>query len=873
MKTEIAHKIKLADYKPYPFNIQKTGLIFELGLERTIVKSRLVISRKKDFDDDKILLNGENLEIISIKINGKEQTQADYKYENGILELKAFDDFILETIVAINPSLNKALSGLYVSSNRFCTQCEAEGFRNITFFPDRPDVLSIYFVRLEADKKDFPTLLANGNLVSYGDYEDGRHFAEWDDPWPKPSYLFALVAGEFDQIKDKFKTVNDDIIELNIYVDKGDAPRALYAMDALKRSMKWDEENYLRVYDLDVFNIVAVRDFNAGAMENKGLNIFNSSLLLADSQTATDADYSRIESVIAHEYFHNWSGNRVTCRDWFQLSLKEGFTVFRDQEFSADMRSRAVTRIQNIIALRARQFPEDQGPNAHSVRPHEYAAIDNFYTSTIYEKGAEIIRVAQNIIGETEFLAGAINYFETNDGKAATIEDWLFALRAASENPLAGIERWYSQAGTPIVDVDLKLENQKLTLKLSQFTPNTPNQENKDWVPIPISFAFYNRDGERIIIDLEGGNKANLVNINFAAKDLELQFDNFNEKPILSIHRGFTAPVIVRANLDENELAILAQYDNDPYKKWESLQEIARNDLIKGANLIANNKIYVPSEALLKAYGMALENANQDMAYCALLLQMPTTNELILLMGEAIPEAIFNAREVLAKAIYNNFKTKLLEIHNSYDYDGEFIPNAQGEGMRALNNQALYYLGMGQDGAKIARNAFENAKNMTDTMGALSILSFLGGAEFKKSMDEFAQRWSNNPLVMDKYYGLLATCPRGDLVENVKQLIEAKDFEITNPNRVRAIIGNFALGSPIGFHSKDGKGYELIAQFILKLDKINPSIAARMATSFERVTKICAPRRELAKNALSKILMQEVSKQLQEIVSGIFKSL
>lgn len=873
MKTEIAQKIKLADYKPYPFNIEKVSLVFELNLVRTIVKSRLVISRKPEFNDEKIALNGEGLEIISIKINGKTQELGDYQYQNGILTLNAAENFVLETIVAINPSANKALSGLYVSSNRFCTQCEAEGFRNITFYPDRPDVLSTFFVRLEAEKQEFPILLSNGNRVSFGDYEDGRHFAEWDDPWPKPSYLFAAVAGDFDQIKDKFKTCEDDEIELNIYVDKGDAPRAYYAMDALKRSMKWDEENYLRVYDLDIFNIVAVRDFNAGAMENKGLNIFNSSLLLADAQTATDADYSRIESVIAHEYFHNWSGNRVTCRDWFQLSLKEGFTVFRDQEFSADMRSRAVTRIQNIIALRARQFPEDQGPNAHSVRPHEYAAIDNFYTSTIYEKGAEIIRVAQNIIGESDFLAGAINYFETNDGKAATIEDWLIALRFASENELMGIERWYSQAGTPIVDVDLSYENQKLILKLSQHTPNTPNQTNKDWVPIPLSFAFYNNNGERLVLDLENGNKANLININFAATDLELQFDNFEEKPILSIHRGFTAPVIMRAKLDENELAILAQYDNDPYKKWESLQEIARNDLMRGANLIAQNQEYLPSDALIKAYGKALENAKLDMAYCALLLQMPTTNELILLMGEAIPEAIFTAREILAKSIYNNFKAQLLEIHNSYDYDGEFIPDAKGEGMRALNNQALYYLGMGENGGQVARNAFEKSQNMTDTMGALSILSFLGGDYFEQSMKEFAQKWSHNPLVMDKYFGLLATCPRGDLVENLRKLIEADDFEITNPNRVRAIVGNFALGSPIGFHRHDGKGYEIIAQFILKLDKINPSIAARLATSFERVTKICAPRRELAKNALSNILVQEVSKQLQEIVSGIFKSL
>lgn len=874
MKTDSQNKIQLSDYKPYPYYIPNLQLVFELEKERTIVSSKMRLELKSGFEEsEKIILNGEGLEIISITRNGETLNENQYSYKDDLLIIEGGNRVELAIKVAINPLKNTALSGLYVSSGRFCTQCEAEGFRRITFWPDRTDVMAHFFVRIQADKELYPTLLANGNLVSFGDFGDGRHFAEWDDPWAKPSYLFALVAGSFDKLSDSFTTMNGNEVELNIYVEQGDSERAKYAMDSLKRSMKWDEENYLREYDLDIFNIVAVRDFNAGAMENKGLNIFNSSLLLADEETATDLDYARIEGVVAHEYFHNWSGNRVTCRDWFQLSLKEGFTVYRDQEFSADMRSHAVNRIQNIIALRARQFAEDNGPNAHSVRPHEYAAIDNFYTSTIYEKGAEVIRVAKNLLGQEAFLAGAINYFEKNDGTAATIEDWLAALRESSQNDLDGIERWYSQAGTPIVTLETRFENNVLELKISQETKDTPNQTNKDWVPIPIDLAFFDENGNRLILDMAQGKKANLISLNHAGKELILRFENMPKKPIVSIMRGYTAPIILNSDHTDEELAVLAQYDDDFYVKWESLQTIARKNLVFGAQEISNGKAYVPSDVLINAYGNALKNAQNDRAYAALLLQLPSTNDLMQIMQDCIPENIFAAREILARAICDTHKSIIEEIHKSYNPSQKFVPDAAGEGQRALNSQCLYYLSFAQNGAQFAKNAYDNSANMTDKMAALSALSRIGGDEFANALAKFKDRFENNALVMDKYYSLRAGSPTGNIISNLETLLKDDGFEITNPNRVRAIIGAFSISNPIGFHQKDGKGYKAICDFLLQYDKVNPSVAARLATAFERVTKVEKPRRDLAKQHIDAILVQGVSKQLHEILGGIIKSL
>lgn len=865
--TEAIKKTKLSEYRKFPFDLFRASLVFQLDAQRTIVKSRLFFKRL-EANCKELVLNGEGVEIVSLKLNGAVLGESDFNYASDLLTIKCdLDNFQLETEVAIDPSANKALSGLYLSGGRLTTQCEAEGMRRITFWPDRPDVLTRYFVRLEADKTAYPYLLSNGNPVSCGEYGDNRHFAEWDDPWPKPSYLFALVAGDFDVLSDSFKKADDDIVELNIFCEKGQTDKAVYAMDSLKRAMKWDEDVYDRLYDLDVFNIVAVRDFNAGAMENKGLNIFNSSLLLADSQTATDADYGRIESVVAHEYFHNWSGNRVTCRDWFQLSLKEGFTVFRDQEFSKDMRSRAVVRIQNVQSLRAAQFPEDQGPNAHPVRPSEYISIDNFYTSTVYNKGAEVISIAKSILGNEAFFKGAINYFETNDGRAATIEDWLEALRKTSGNAMDGMEKWYSQAGTPILEINSEYKDERFVLSIKQHTPDTQNQTKKEWVPIPLSFTFYNENGERIVLSTQDGHQANRLSFVLNRDEMAIDF-HIAERPIFSCLHDFSAPVILKTNRSDEDLAVLAGHDDNSFVRWESLQTIARKAILDAMN----NDTKTP-QSVIKAMANAIHMRDQDAAFSALLLQLPFVGELIQMCENAEPERIFAAREKIAKEISNELKPALLAIHNEYDFAREFVPDAQGEGTRALHNMALYYLSFQNGFDKVLYDCSLKINNMTDHMGVLSALSRIGGEYWQKALSDFETKWKTDDLVMDKWFSIQSSAPLPNIIETIKSLSKRQDFAIENPNRVRSVFGAFAMGNHIGFHSQSGEGYELVCDFLGKYDKINPSVAARLATSFERCVKMNTTRRELAKSAIQELLLKGTSKQLQEIMDSIVKCL
>lgn len=882
MKNDGPQKIHLKDYTPFPFTIGSASLAFALHPTRTIVSAKLSIQKTPDNIDKEIdlILDGEGLEIVEIKINGRALEASHYEYANDKLVVKNPKPakFFLETKVAINPSENKALSGLYMSSNRFCTQCEAEGFRRITFFADRPDVLSHFYVRLEAQKDEYPILLANGNLVAFGDYGDGRHFAEWDDPFFKPSYLFAIVAGgNLDVISDKYTTIEDNEVELNIYVDKGDASKAYYAMDSLKRSMKWDEENYSRAYDLDVFNIVAVRDFNFGAMENKGLNIFNSSLLLADAQTATDFDFSRIESVVAHEYFHNWSGNRVTCRDWFQLSLKEGLTVFRDQEFSADQRSRSVCRIQDVIGLRSRQFLEDNGPNAHSVRPDSYASIDNFYTSTIYEKGAEIIRIAQNILGINDFLAGAVNYFEDNDGRAATIEDWLKALGFGEDERLSGIQYWYSQAGTPIINATSEFDaaNKRFVLNLIQETPDTPNQTGKLPVPIPIKMAFFDRDGMKLrLVDNESDETIQDLNFTFNTKEASLSFEGIPNRPVVSMLRGFSAPVKLISDQSDEDLAILAAHDDDAFVRWEAVQTLARKEIIAAHEILQNGGEFIPSSNLIDIFAKVFDIAKNDYAYGALLLQLPSSGELMQFIKDCEPEHIFKARETISKFVFEKCQAQILQHIKAYDFKQEFKPDAKSAGVRAFLGSCLYLASFAKENAgTILANAFDHAQNMTDTMSALSAFSRLGGDEWQNTLNKFYDKWNSNPLVMDKWFSIQSSSPQGDAIDNFNRLIAHKDFEMTNPNRVRAVAASFGLSNPIGFHRKDGEGYRILVDFILKLDGVNHNVAARLATAFERATMVSPQRRAIAKTQLNRILNEKTSTQLQEIVAGIVKSL
>jgi aminopeptidase N len=878
MRTQNQIAIRLSDYSPYPFSITHTSLAFALDPDRTIVSSRLLIDRKAspEFVSAPLVLDGENLELLEILLNGKAVPQNLYRVtDTGLVIDTVPDSFRLEMKIAFSPAANTALSGLYMSGGRYCTQCEAEGFRRITFWPDRPDVLSRFHVRVEAPKQAFPTLLSNGNRVAMGDFDDGRHWAEWDDPHPKPSYLFALVAGAFDHIEDSFTTMNGREVDLKIYVDIGQSDRAHYAMDALKRSMVWDEEVYGREYDLDVFNIVAVADFNFGAMENKGLNIFNSALVMADAATATDADYEAIESVVAHEYFHNWSGNRVTCRDWFQLSLKEGFTVFRDQEFSADQRSRAVARIKDVKTLRARQFSEDSGPLAHPVRPSSYVKIDNFYTATVYEKGAEVIRVLQSLIGEEAFFQGADIYFAENDGTAATIEDWLIAMRTASDKPLLGFENWYNQAGTPVLNVTCQHDplGKTLTLELRQSTPDTPGQNNKSPVPLPIKLAFFGPEGNQMRLSLAGSRvEADDWLIPMAHDHLTLVFEGASERPVPSLLRGFSAPVRLETNASSDDLALLAACDTDAFVRWDSTQALARTALLDAAQAIkAGQSIHI-DDNLDRALEGALRDAHHDQAFAALMLRLPDVGELMQLKGDCDPEDLHAARQFARRILAQRLDGALNKAFAAYDPGQDFSPSAQAAGTRAFAGAALDLLtatGNDRDALR-AENFFFAARNMTDMMAALGALSEIGGPRFNAALDRFKERFSDNALVIDKWFRVQAMASSGDGIATFLKLRADPAFTLLNPNRVRALGGAFAAGNYKSFHRRDGAGYQVLCELIGDVDALNGSVAARLSTVLESCARVDGARRALAAHCIGSLLSRNsLSSNTREILEKI----
>jgi aminopeptidase N len=882
MRTQNPIAIKLAEYQPFAFSITHASLAIALDPKRTIVTTRLILTRRDTAEakGGALFLNGEELELLEVSLDGQVLPTTAYCLdETGLTLTNVPNEFRLETKVAISPSTNTALSGLYMSGGRYCTQCEAEGFRRITFWPDRPDVLSRFHVRVEAKKADFPTLLSNGNLVATGDYDDGRHWAAWDDPHPKPSYLFALVAGDFDHIEDKFTTMEGRVVDLAIYVDKGQASRAYYAMDALKRAMAWDEDVYARAYDLDVFNIVAVSDFNFGAMENKGLNIFNSALLMAEPQTATDADYEAIEAVVAHEYFHNWSGNRVTCRDWFQLSLKEGFTVFRDQEFSADQRSRAVKRIKDVKTLRARQFSEDGGPLAHPVRPQSYVKIDNFYTATVYEKGAEVIRVLQSLIGEDAFFEGAKLYFDDNDGTAATIEDWLVAMRTASGQPLTGIERWYDQAGTPVLSARSSYDPKAktMTLQLRQSTPDTPGQSNKAPVPLPIRLAFFGPDGQPMRLALAGSQiEADNWLVPMARDALTLVFEGATQRPVASLLRGFSAPVRLDSDATAEDLALLAACDTDPFVKWEATQTIARNTLLDCADKIKAGLPLEIGEDIGRAFDAALRDSQSDPAYAALMLRLPDVGELMQLKGDCDPEDLHAARQFVRRVLAEQLDAHLNAAFAAYDPAQAFSPSAQAAGQRALAGAVLELMtAPGDDRAALrAENFFYASRNMTDMMAALSSLSETGGPRFEAALGRFKDRFHENALVMDKWFRVQAMAPAGDGVATFLALRNDPAFTLLNPNRVRALGGAFAMGNYKNFHRRDGVGYQVICDLIEDVDQVNGAVAARLATALEACARVDAGRRAFAKAAIDKLLRSNaLSDNAREILSKIVEAL
>jgi aminopeptidase N len=854
--------VRLSDYTPPAYLIDEIALVFSLDPEATIVAARSHVRRTGD-SDAPLVLQGERLELQSIAVDGTALTTDQYALEPGKLTIHAPPaSFNLDIVTRISPANNTHLEGLYMSGGRFCTQCEAEGFRAITYMLDRPDVLARYAVRIEADRAAYPTLLANGNMTESGEMENGRHFAVWVDPHPKPSYLFALCAGQYESIHDTFVTRSGRTVQLGIYVDPGDSERARYAMDSLKRAMAWDERAFQREYDLDVFNIVAVRDFNFGAMENKGLNIFNSSLILADAETATDGDFEAIEAVVGHEYFHNWTGNRITCRDWFQLCLKEGLTVYREQEFSADQRSRPVQRIKDVKRLRARQFGEDAGPLAHPVRPSSYQKIDNFYTATVYEKGGEVIRMLKRIIGKDAFDRGMQLYFERRDGTASTVEDFVACFEEASGRDLSTFMRWYEQAGTPVLRARGRYDAAAKTyeLKLSQRIAPTPGQAQKLPAPIPLQVGFIAPDGAIIAAKAEGEEIARTEH-HLVLEDDErtFRFHGVLEKPIPALLRGFSAPVTLDQDLTIAERLAQISHDPDPFTRWEAGQIIARAVLLGEAPEAA--------PALAEALGRELDRAQEDPAFAALALRLPDLTELILAADAPDPEALFAAREKLRREIASALRARLEPIATAPS-ETPFSPAADAAGRRALKAAALDLLAaLGPEMGEIFVAAYDNAQSMTEAAAALEALGTSESPAFDDALERFYARWRDNPLVLDKWFAIQASAPRQDALERAERLRNHADFNTRNPNRVRALVAAFAMRNPRAFHRADGRGYRVLAALAEVIDPNNPALAARLLTPFESWRRFDEGRQTHARAALERLAsLPNLSKNTREMV-------
>ena len=855
MRTETPVSVHLSDYAPYPFEVEQVDLRFDLDPEATKVRSELKI-RRTGGADEALILDGEGLKLLSIAIDGAPLDPSAYEQtEKGLVIASVPDEFTLVTDVEIAPSANTALSGLYMSGGRFCTQCEATGFRRITFYPDRPDVMSAFHVWMAADKAKYPILLSNGTPGETGDLDDGRHYAVWDDPHKKPSYLFALCAGDYDVYRDSFATMNGDEIALAIHVDKGDAERAAWAMDSLKRSMKWDEETYGRAYDLGVFNIVAVRDFNFGAMENKGLNVFNSAYVLADESTATDADFEAIESIVAHEYFHNWTGNRITCRDWFQLCLKEGLTVFRDQNFSADMRSRPVQRIKDVIRLRARQFAEDAGPLAHSVRPETYGAIDNLYTATVYEKGSELIGMLRRMIGEELYRKGMDLYFERHDGQAVTIEDFYKCFEDVTGEDFTQFRRWYAQAGTPEVTVqeNWNAGTREIEITLKQKTPPTPGQPVKQPVPIPLEMA---------LLDDEG----NLAEWTTILEDEEVTLtmempEGVTEAPLVSVNRDFSAPVRLNRSLTRDRRLALVQAETDPFNQWDGVQSLVKEELLA----LSEGSQAEPDDALVSALAGAVEQAADDPAFAALLTRLPDVGEMFLERQPADAVALNTARKKLQSALATKLSGFAAETLGK-PTPVPFNPGAEQAGIRALRTAMIVLLGVSPDpaAADTLRKLYDNATNMTERLAALRAYTVQKDGKPNAALDDFEATWKDNPLVMDKWFALQATT--GD-AETVKRLAAHPAFDLKNPNRVRSVVAAFTMQNLAAFHAPDGSGYSAVEEIILKADKANPALGARLLTAFEQ-WRILEPQAKAAAEAtLTRLQAAGLSPNAADIVA------
>ncbi|MBR9838568.1 MAG: aminopeptidase N [Rhodobacteraceae bacterium] len=847
MKDASPQTIYLKDYTPFGWQVADVHLAVALSPDATRVRSRIRFEPNPDAPAQRFFLHGEDLRLIRASIDGTEVTPV--LTAEGLECDVPEGGFLWESEVEIAPAANTALEGLYMSNGMYCTQCEAEGFRKITYYPDRPDVMSVFTVRIEGDE---PVKLSNGNPVA-----QGEGWAEWHDPWPKPAYLFALVAGELLNHPGSFTTMSGREVELNIYVRPGDEGKCAFGMQALKDSMRWDEEVYGREYDLDIFNIVAVDDFNMGAMENKGLNVFNSSCVLASPETSTDANFERIEAIIAHEYFHNWTGNRITCRDWFQLCLKEGLTVFRDSQFTSDMRSAEVKRISDVIDLRARQFPEDQGPLSHPVRPESFQEINNFYTATVYEKGAEVIGMLRRLVGAEAYAKALDLYFERHDGQACTIEDWLKVFEDATGRDLTQFKRWYSQSGTPHLRVSEDYADGTYTLTFTQETPPTPGQPDKAPQVLPIAVGLLNPNGDEVV-------PTTMLEMTEATQSFT--FEGLNAKPVPSILRGFSAPVVLMRESTAEEKSFLLAHDTDAFNRWEASRDLARACLsamiTEGAG---------PDLAWIDALEQVLRDATLDPAFRALMLALPTQAELAqMLHARGVtpdPDAIYAATETLRNAMATRWSALLPELMAEARVDAPYAPDAEQSGKRALGN-AVLSLQTRLDGGKAAQAQYDDADNMTMQLSALSCLITAGAED--AALAAFEAQWKDDRLVMDKWFALqvAATAPE-KAVARAAALTERADFDWKNPNRFRAVMGSLAMNHA-GFHARDGSGYRFLADWLIKLDEKNPQTTARMCSVFQTWKRYDADRQALMKAALERIAARPgLSRDVTEMVTRL----
>lgn len=872
--------ILLKDYTPPEFLIERAELLVDLNEQNTLVTSRLQVRRNPASvgPAQALLLDGQGLELKSIKLNGLPISECQYRLttESLVIQNLPHHPFEIETVVQINPKTNTALEGLYLSDGMFCTQCEAQGFRKISFFPDRPDIMTRFTTTLTADKRLYPVLLSNGNLLAGGDLLDGRHWAKWEDPFPKPCYLFALVAGKLSCLEDHYMTGSGRLVTLRIFAEAQDLDKCGHAMNSLKNAMAWDEHHYGREYDLDLYMVVAVSHFNMGAMENKGLNIFNTRYVLARPDTATDEDYENIEGVIGHEYFHNWTGNRVTCRDWFQLSLKEGLTVFRDQQFTADRHSPAIKRIDDVNMLRTRQFSEDAGPLSHPIRPESYIEINNFYTLTVYEKGAEVVRMLYTLLGKTGFRAGTDLYFTRHDGQAITCEDFIQCMEDANQVDLAQFRLWYSQAGTPEITLHSRYDAERCELELitRQSCPSTPGQPRKESLLIPLAIGLLDSQGHEMGIQLsdEALPSSETTRIlQLRDKEQRFRFVNVPERPVISALRGFSAPVVMQYERSRDELAFLFTHDSDTFTRWDAGQQLATLELTDLAKQFAQHPTAgTPSPLLVDALRHLVQKEWTDLSYLALMLTLPSEDYVGSAMEIIDPIAIHKARHHLKHQLANRLETSWEAIYAKYHRDDFNRFDATAIGSRRLKNVCLDYLITldHERSHEIALNQFTSSRTMTDRIAALRALVNSGSPLKDRCLDEFYQQWQGEDLVIGKWFSLQAACQLPDTLERVTALIQHPAFDLGSPNHVRALIGVFCQSNAVNFHNAKGAGYRFLADHVLKLDDINPQIASRLVANLASWRRYDTSRQQQMREQLERIANKTgISSDVYEVAS------